>query len=210
MDSFRESYRAVEPREAQERLRLGRQRLDVVESLGYLTTMAKRESANAAPKTNACRVLDRLKIGYELRTYDFDPEQLAAELVAAKVGLPPRQVFKTLCLRADDQSVLLGVVPGDCELDLKRLARQAGHRSLTPVGVKELIGLTGYVRGGVTALACKKPYPVFADDSITTHPIVSVSAGQRGLQILLDPNDYVRATHAKLAPITREKSRAGA
>lgn len=190
--------------------RTARQPLDVDQALSYASGMAKRDPANTAPKTNACRALDRLKIGYELRAYDFDPEQLAAERVAEKVGLPARQVFKTLCLRADDQSVLLAVIPGDCELDLKRLAKHASHRSVAPVGVKELVGLTGYIRGGVTVLACKKPYPVFADESIVTHSLISVSAGQRGLQILLNPHEYVRATKATLAPIARDKQKADA
>lgn len=166
--------------------------------------MAKRDGPGG--KTNACRVLDRLNIRYELVPYEFDPEHLEAERVAEKVGLPAAQVWKTLCLRADDRAIVLAVIPGDRELDLKRLAKLAGHRSVEPVAVKALQQLTGYVRGGVTALACKKPFPVFADETITSHPVVSVSAGQRGLQLFLAPADYVRATQAILGPLAREKA----
>ncbi|HEY6725739.1 MAG TPA: Cys-tRNA(Pro) deacylase [Polyangiaceae bacterium] len=166
--------------------------------------MAKREVSGG--KTNACRALDRLNIRYELVPYEFDPDQLEAERVAEKVGLPAAQVWKTLCVRGDDRSSLFGLIPGDRELDLKLLAKVAGCRSVEPVAVKELQQLTGYIRGGVTALACKKPLPVFADASIMSHEMVSVSAGQRGLQIFLAPADYVRATQATLCAIAREKA----
>ena len=170
----------------------------------YAEPMAKRDTPGN--KTNACRALDRLGIHYELRSYEFDPEHLEAERVAEKVGLPAAQVFKTLCLRGDDRSIVLAVIPGDRELDLKRLAKVAGCRSVDPVAVKELQQITGYIRGGVTALACKKPFPVFADEALLGHSVVSISAGQRGLQIFLAPADYVRATQATLAPLAREKS----
>jgi Cys-tRNA(Pro)/Cys-tRNA(Cys) deacylase len=156
-------------------------------------------------KTNACRALDALGVKYELREYEVDEQDLSAETVAAKVGLPPEQVWKTLCVRADDKSILLAIIAGNEELDLKALARAAGKRSVEPVAVKELQSLTGYIRGGVTALACKKPYPVFVDEMMQVHDVVSVSAGQRGLQILLAPTDYARATSATFAPIARKK-----
>lgn len=154
-------------------------------------------------KTNACRALDALGIPYELRSYEVDEEDLSAGAVAAKVGLPLEQVWKTLCVRADDRSILLAILPGDQELDLKALARAAGKRSVEPVAVKELPALTGYIRGGVTALACKKPYPVYIDEMMQLHDVVSVSAGQRGLQILLAPADYARATSGELVAIAR-------
>lgn len=153
-------------------------------------------------KTNACRVLDELGVAYTLRTYDVDPDDLSAESVAAKIAA---QVFKTLCVVADDRSHLLGVVPGDQALDLKALARAAGKKAVEPVPLKQLVALTGYVRGAVTALACKKPFPVFLDASAEAHPEISVSAGQRGLQIVVAPADYARATAATLAPLARPK-----
>lgn len=157
-------------------------------------------------KTNACRALDVLGIQYELREYEVDEDDLSAETVAAKVGMPAEQVWKTLCVRADDKSILLAIIAGDQELDLKALARAAGKRSVEPVAVKELTALTGYIRGGVTALACKKPYPVIVDEMMQLHDVVSVSAGQRGLQLIMKPEDYVRATSANYAAISRAKS----
>ena len=156
-------------------------------------------------KTNAARLLDGLGIRYELRDYDVDPEDLSAETVARKVGLPAEQVFKTLVVRGDKHGISIAVVPGDAELDLKALAKVTGDRSAEPVAVKELQGLTGYIRGGVTALACKKPYPVVADETIELFDVISISSGQRGTQILLAPADYLRAVSAKLGPIARPK-----
>ena len=152
-------------------------------------------------KTNACRELDKLGIAYELKPYEIDVSDLSAATVARKVGLPLEQVFKTLCLRGGDGSILLAVLPGDCELDLKATARAASQKTVAPVKVDELQRLTGYIRGGVTALACKKPYPVFVDSRAERCGLISISAGQRGLQIWLAPVDYLRATHGTLAPI---------
>lgn len=149
-------------------------------------------------KTNAARALDALGIAYELRPYEVDPEDLSAASVARKVGLPLEQVFKTLVVRGDRQGVCLAVLPGDRELDLKALARLTGDRSVAPVALKEVQPLTGYVRGGVTALACRKPYPVFLDESALGFEVISVSAGQRGLQVFLAPGDYARAVSARL------------
>jgi Cys-tRNA(Pro)/Cys-tRNA(Cys) deacylase len=156
-------------------------------------------------KTNACRALDALGVTYELRAYEVDEDDLSAETVASKVGLPPEQVFKTLCVRADDQSVLLAVLPGDQVLDLKAMARAARKKAVEPVPLKELVGLTGYVRGGVTALACKKPYPVVVDESAQLYDVISVSAGQRGLQIFVDPERYLAAVSGSYAAIARPK-----
>ncbi|MBM4281297.1 MAG: aminoacyl-tRNA deacylase [Deltaproteobacteria bacterium] len=151
----------------------------------------------ALQKTNACRALDALGVAYELRAYDVDEDDLSATTVAQKVALPAEQVYKTLCLRADDRSILLALVAADRELDFKACARVVGKRSVEPVAVKELLALTGYIRGGVTALACKKPHPVVLDDLMEVcGDIVSVSGGQRGLQILLSPADYHRAVAA--------------
>jgi Cys-tRNA(Pro)/Cys-tRNA(Cys) deacylase len=156
-------------------------------------------------KTNAVRVLSRLGIPYELRDYEVDPEDLSAETVARKVGMPPEQVWKTLVARGDRTGVLLAVVPGSAALDLKALARASGDRKVDTVALKEVQPLTGYVRGGVTALACKKDYPVFVDETIELFEVVSVSAGVRGTQILLAPADYLRATNARVAAIAKDK-----
>jgi Cys-tRNA(Pro)/Cys-tRNA(Cys) deacylase len=166
-------------------------------------------SKTALPKTNACRALEALGIGYELCAYDVDEDDLSATTVAHKVGLPAEQVYKTLCLRGDDRSILLALVAADRELDFKACARVAKLRSVEPVAVKELVVLTGYIRGGVTALACKKAYPVVVDDVFEVcGDVVSVSAGQRGLQILLAPADYLRAVGAAGAVFVGAISRA--
>lgn len=157
-------------------------------------------------KTNAARLLDSLGIRYELRDYDVDPEDLSAETVAAKVGMPPEQVFKTLVARGDRTGVLMAVVPGNGELDLKALARLSGDRKVDTVPLKELQPLTGYIRGGVTAIGGKKEYPVFVDETLELFDTVAVSAGVRGTQLVLSPADYLRVTKGKVGPISREKT----
>jgi Cys-tRNA(Pro)/Cys-tRNA(Cys) deacylase len=157
-------------------------------------------------KTNAARLLDTLGVRYELREYDVDPEDLSAETVAAKVGMPPEQVFKTLVARGDRTGVLMAVVPGNGELDLKALARLSGDRKVDTVPLKELQPLTGYIRGGVTALGGKKEYPVFVDETLELFDVVAVSAGVRGTQIVLTPADYLRITQGKVGPISRDKA----
>ncbi len=159
----------------------------------------------ATTKTNAVRLLERLGVPFELREYEVDPDDLAAETVARKVGLPPEQVFKTLVARGDKHGVCLAVVPGNCELDLKALARATGDKKIDTVPLKEVEPLTGYVRGGVTALACRKAYPVYLDEAARLFDVISVSAGMRGLQILLAPDDYIRVIDAKVVPIAKEK-----
>jgi Cys-tRNA(Pro)/Cys-tRNA(Cys) deacylase len=158
-----------------------------------------------ATKTNAVRLLDQLRIPYELREYEVDPNDLAAETVAAKIGLPPEQVFKTLVARGERNGVCMAVVPGDQELNLKALASAAGERKVELVPVKELQALTGYIRGGVTAMAAKRDFPVYADETIELFDIISISAGMRGLQILLGPADYLAVTKAKLADLSQPK-----
>lgn len=156
-------------------------------------------------KTNAVRLLDKCNISYELRRYEVDPSNLAAELVAAKIGLPPDQIFKTLVARGDKTGILLAVVAGSMSLNLKALAQVSGNRKIETVPLKEVQPLTGYIRGGVTALACKKAYPVYADEWIELFDVISISAGQRGLQVLLAPQDYLKATQATVGAIAMEK-----
>jgi len=159
-----------------------------------------------AQKTNAARLLDGKGIHYELREYEVDPDDLAAETVAAKIGLPPEQVFKTLVARGDRNGVCLAVIPGDQELNLKALAGVAGERKIQLVPVKELQSLTGYIRGGVTALAAKRDFPVYVDETIELFDVVSISAGVRGLQILISPADYLRATKGTIAGLGQSKA----
>jgi Cys-tRNA(Pro)/Cys-tRNA(Cys) deacylase len=154
-------------------------------------------------KTNAIRALDTLGIKYELKEYEVDEDDLTAATVAKKVGLPAEQVFKTLCCRGDKKGVCLAVVPGDTELDLKALAKLTGDKKVETVALKELEALTGYIRGGVTALACKKDYPVFLDETAHLFDVISISAGVRGTQIFLAPGDYIMAVQATLGAISK-------
>src|SRR5512133_2731353 len=150
-------------------------------------------------KTNAVRMLDELGIRYSVREYEVDPDDLSAGTVAAKIGLPVEQTFKTLVARGDRNGVCFAVVPGSAEVDLKKLAAVTGDKKIDIVSLKEVQPLTGYIRGGVTALAAKKNYPVFVDETVELWDEISISAGQRGMQILLSPADYLRATSATVA-----------
>jgi Cys-tRNA(Pro)/Cys-tRNA(Cys) deacylase len=154
-------------------------------------------------KTNAVRFLDRLGIKYELREYEVDPDDLSAGTVAAKIGIPPEQLFKTLAVKGDRNGIYLAVIPATDELDFKALAHQTGDRKVDMVPLKEVQAATGYIRGGVTALACKKDYPIYIDELAEICDVISVSAGMRGLQVLLAPEDYIRAVKAKVVAITK-------
>jgi len=158
----------------------------------------------AAAKTNGARFLDGLGIGYELREYEVDPEDLTATSVARKIGMPAEQVFKTLLVTDGVGGHYFAVVPGDGELDFKKLAKTAGVRRMEMVSLKDVQPLTGYIRGGVTVFGAKKAYPAFADETIELFDQISVSAGMRGVQIILSPADYLRATEAKVADLTKD------
>jgi Cys-tRNA(Pro)/Cys-tRNA(Cys) deacylase len=162
----------------------------------------------APTKTNAARLLDTLSIPYELRTYEVDPEDLTAISVARKIGLPPEQVFKTLLAHTNTGEHVFAVIPGDAELDLKKLAQAAKAKKTELASLKEVEPLTGYIRGGVTVMGAKKPFPAFADETIELFDQISISAGQRGLQILLAPSDYLRAADAILADLTKDVAKA--
>lgn len=157
-----------------------------------------------AAKTNAARLLDSLGIRYELREYTVDEADLSAETVAAKIGLPLEQVYKTLICRGDRSGYCFALLPAGSVLDLKALAKLSGNARIETVALKEVQPLTGYIRGGVTVLGAKKKFPVFADELIELHDVISVSAGQRGLQIFVSPIDYVRVTEATLGAIARD------
>jgi len=162
----------------------------------------------AATKTNAARLLDTLGIPYELRTYEVDPDDLTAISVARKIGLPPEQVFKTLLAHTNTGEHVFAVIPGDGELDLKKLAHAAKAKKTELASLKEVEPLTGYIRGGVTVMGAKKQFPAFADETIELFDHISVSAGQRGLQLLLAPSDYLRAADATLADLTKDPAKA--
>ena len=154
-------------------------------------------------KTIAARILDQLNITYELRAYEVNEDELDAVSVARKVNLPPAAVFKTLVARGDKTGVMMALVAADAELDLKKLATISGNKKIELVAEKELLGLTGYIRGGCSPLGAKKKYPVIIDETVILSEQVSISAGQRGLQLIVAPNDLQRATEATLADIAK-------
>jgi len=152
-------------------------------------------------KTNGARFLESLNIPFELREYEVDPEDLSAISVAKKVGMPPEQVFKTLLTTGGSGTFVFAVIPGDAELDFKKLARAAGLRKAEMVSLKEVQPLTGYIRGGVTVFGAKKAYPVYVDETVILFDQISVSAGTRGTQLVLKPKDYLKAAEALEVPV---------
>lgn len=155
-----------------------------------------------ADKTNAARILDRLKIQYELVEYKVDPEHLEATHVAEELGEDISTVFKTLVLEGDKNGYFVCVIQGDRSVDLKKAAKASGNKKVAMIPMKELLPLTGYIRGGCTALGMKKNFPVFLQQEAMELPFFYVSAGKRGLQIKLSPSDFVSATKATVTDVT--------
>ena len=156
-------------------------------------------------KTNAARYLDRLNIPYQLCEYDVDESDLSAERVAEKVNLPSEQVFKTLVVHGDKTGVFLACVPGGAELDLRRMAEVSGNKKVEMVPLKEILSLTGYVRGGVSPICTKKHYPVYLDESALRFPFISISAGVRGSQLFVEPRRLSDVLEAKIGPISHAR-----
>ncbi|HQR32243.1 MAG TPA: Cys-tRNA(Pro) deacylase [Blastocatellia bacterium] len=157
-------------------------------------------------KTIAARMLDQLKIAYELREYEVNEDELDAITVARKVNMPPEATFKTLVARGDKTGVIMACIPGNAELDLKKFAAATGNKKVELVAVKEIQALTGYIRGGVSPLGTKKKYPFYLDQTAPNHERLSVSAGQRGIQMILAPADLQRAASATLADLTKSQA----
>ena len=155
----------------------------------------------ATQKTNAARLLDQKHIAYELISYTVDENDLSAVHVASLLGEPVEQVFKTILLRGDRHGLLVAVVPGDAEVNLKAVAGLTGNKKVEPVAVKELLPLTGYIRGGCSPLGLKKPYPIYIHESAPNYPYVYVSAGMRGLQLKLSPMELAQAVGATWAAL---------
>ncbi|MCH5328977.1 MAG: Cys-tRNA(Pro) deacylase [Coprobacter sp.] len=152
-------------------------------------------------KTNAARLLDRAKIEYRLIPYEVDENNLAATHVAGQLGEDIRQVFKTLVLRGDRNGIFVCVVPGDSEVDLKAAARISGNKSAEMIAMKELLPVTGYIRGGCSPIGMKKPYPVYFDESALGFDVIYVSAGMRGLQIKIAPQPLISFVGAQTGVI---------
>lgn len=153
-------------------------------------------------KTNAARILDGLGISYEVKTYEVDESDLSAVHVAQVSGLDIDMIFKTLVARGDKTGIIMAVIGGGEELDLKALAKASGNKSVEMIALKELLPLTGYVRGGCSPLGAKKNYPVYLDSRALTLDKISISAGLRGMQIVLAPQDLIRATNATTSKLT--------
>ena len=161
--------------------------------------MAKKKQQ----KTNAARILDRLGIAYELKEYEVDESDLSAVHVASSVGMPIERVYKTLVARGDKNGIVMAVIQGDLELDLKALATASGNKRAEMVHLKEVFALTGYIRGGCSPLGAKKDYPVYLDERAMAQDSIAISAGKRGEQLILKPADLVAAAAATVVQIAR-------
>lgn len=157
-----------------------------------------------AEKTNAARILDRMKIKYELIEYNVDPDNLAADHVADELGEPIERVYKTLVLHGDRNGHLVCVVAGNREVDLKKAAKASGNKKVEMIPMKELLPLTGYIRGGCTSIGMKKHFPTFISSEAAEFPFIYVSAGKRGLQLKLSPADLAKAAQASFADISTD------
>lgn len=155
-------------------------------------------------KTNAARILDQAKVTYDLIEYKVDEFDLSAVSVAQKVGMPIKQVYKTIVARGDKTGVIVACIQGDHELHLKKLAALSGNKKVEVVSLKEVRPLTGYIRGGVSPLGMKKNYPVFIDSAVEKLDKIAVSAGLRGFQLFVSPTDLVSVTKAHLGVISQE------
>ncbi|WP_110952839.1 Cys-tRNA(Pro) deacylase [Anaerosinus massiliensis] len=155
-------------------------------------------------KTNAARLLDKYKINYTIGEYDVDLNDLSAPNVAKKIGMPLERVFKTLVAKGDKSGVLMACIPGGAELNLKNLALVSGDKKVEMVHLKEIQTLTGYVRGGVSPLGAKKTYPIYIDRSVRLWDSIAISAGMRGAQILIAPQDLIKVTDAVVCDLSRD------
>jgi len=154
-------------------------------------------------KTNAMRLLTQAGIAYDLKTYPVHEDDLSGVTVAAEVGLPAGQVYKTLVARGDKTGYLVCIIPVDREIDLKKLAQASGDKRVELIPTKDLLAVTGYIRGGCSPVGMKKKFPTFVESAVLAEPIVAVSAGVRGCQMLLTPGDLVAFTQAELCEVCR-------
>lgn len=152
-------------------------------------------------KTNACRIVEQQNIPYSLVEYESNDEELDAVSVARKINMPPEQVFKTLVLTGDTLKYFVAVIPGNAELDLKMTAKATGNKSCAMLPVKELLPLTGYIRGGCSPIGMKKAFPTFIDETVELFDTISVSPGKRGMQMLLAPQDLITITEARIVQL---------
>ena len=163
-----------------------------------------KKSADGPAKTNAARLLDHAKIPYEIIPYEVDENNLAADHVAESLCEPIEQVFKTIVLTAGPHEFFVCVVPGGSEIDLKKAAKTAGYKKVELLHMKDLLGLTGYIRGGCSPVGMKKAFPTFYHSTATNYPYIYVSAGQRGLQFKINPTQLIEYTRGSVADLTAD------
>ena len=165
-------------------------------------SLPKTEDMKGNTKTNAARLLDKAKINYELATYEVDENNLAADHVAESLGEDINRVFKTLVLRGDKSGLFVCVVPGNCEINLKKAAKVSGNKNCEMIHMKELLPTTGYIRGGCSPIGMKKPLPTYFQQTCMDFDKIFVSAGMRGLQFKISPSDLVNYVGATVADLT--------
>lgn len=163
--------------------------------------MAKKKDTDMN-KSNAMRLLEQSGITYRVETYEYDEEHLGGEHVAAQVSLPAEQIFKTLVVRGDKKGIMVFCIPVTMELDLKKAAKAAGDKKIELTHVRELLGLTGYVRGGCSPVGMKKKYPTWLDETAVLYDEIAVSAGARGIQMILNPEYLRQFIEAEYADVT--------
>ena len=158
-------------------------------------------------KTNVARLLDKAKIAYQLVPYEVDENDLSATHVAEQLGENVEQVFKTLILHGDKSGYFVCVIPGADEVDLKKAAKVSGNKKCEMIPVEELLPLTGYIRGGCSPIGMKKHFPTYIHQSAGQYDTIYISAGQRGLQVQIAPDDLIREVRAEVADLIAEKER---
>ena len=157
--------------------------------------------AKKTEKTNAARLLDKAGISYKLIPYEFDENDLAAQHVADSLGQDIAKVFKTLVLHGDKTGHIVAVIPGNMEVDLKALAKVSGNKKCEMIPMKQLLPLTGYIRGGCSPIGMKKHFPTYVHHTCNEHPYICISAGVRGLQVKIAPADLLRIAQAETAEL---------
>ena len=160
--------------------------------------------AKKIEKTNAARLLDKAKIAYNLIPYEFDENDLAAQHVADSLGQDIAKVFKTLVLHGDKTGYVVCVIPGDKEVDLKALAKVSGNKKVEMIPMKDLLSVTGYIRGGCSPIGMRKRFPTFFHSTATEHKVIYVSAGVRGLQVEIAPQDLITFVQAAVVDVATE------
>lgn len=154
-------------------------------------------------KTNAIRILEQLEVDFTIREYQIDEEDLSAKHVAEMMGIPAESVYKTLVLKGSHEPYFVALIPGDAQLDLKKIAKISGNKNCEMLPLKDLLKVTGYIRGGCSPIGMKKDFPTYIDEMATLHDKITISAGKRGLQIVIAPKDLQISTHAVFADLVK-------